>query len=57
MIEQLKYEQIGIGIHILRNDVVPSAWLEDRINTGGKLVSFLKSYKKEQDKSKFQIVL
>ncbi len=57
MIEQLTHQQIKIGAHILRNDVVPSVWLEDRINSGEKLVSFLKSYRMENDKTKFKIIL
>lgn len=57
MIEQLKPSQMQIGAHILRNDVVPSRWLEDRINSPEKLESFKASYLREKDKTKFQIIL
>lgn len=57
MLERLQAHHIKIGVWILRNDVVRSAWLEDRINSQEKLQSFTKSWNECSDKSLFQIIL
>lgn len=56
MIRQLKKSDIKVGIHILRNDVVSSAWLEDKVFTKEKLETFKEIYK-ITDKSKFKLIL
>lgn len=57
MIEELKESQIELGIWIIRNDLVRSSWLEDKIHSEEKLESFRKSWEREPDKSKFKIIL
>lgn len=56
MIRILKKEDIKIGAHIIRNDVVSSTWLEDKIHYQEKVDWFLNNWN-NLDKSKFQVVL
>lgn len=57
MIETLEESQIELGAWILRNDIVRSAWLEDKINSKEKIESFLKSWRREENKELFKIIL
>lgn len=56
MIRTLELEDIKLGIWVLRNDLVSSSWLEDRINSEEKLQSFLKCWKETKDKELFKII-
>jgi hypothetical protein len=57
MIEQLTIDQVELGSWILRNDLISSIWVEDRINSREKLESFRASYIRAAAPCKFKIVL
>lgn len=57
MIRKLEEKDIKLGCWILRNDLVSSRWLEDKILTQEKLESFIKCWNQQSDKSLFKIIL
>lgn len=56
MLRKIKKEDIKIGTHILRKDIVKFVWLEDRIYYQEKVDWFLENWD-NLDKDEFQIIL
>jgi hypothetical protein len=55
MIRELRYEDIKLGAWILRKDVVPSQWLEDKLYYPEQVTSLQRCFRKAPHL--FQVVL